>query len=359
MIVNGLIITLSLIIMSFFLHKYKIVYILDSIWVFVLMVFNNGGGDYVEYYGIYQSYKNVIPKFLSSDYLYGFLCHVSQKLGFDFVLFNSIITAIALIIFIFIIYKMSTKPCIVMALFMLLPMVDFIQQKRNFLASVIIIYALYVFNKSNKDLKDKIQYSLLCCIAAGFHTIGYIYIFLIFIDKIKRISFNYQTIILFSVSIFLIPFYPYIASLLFQSSKVNLYFYDLSNRLSISKTMVFVSIQIIFFVLHFFIFKNIKSFRKNDSLIKLDYFMLFLSPIYYYNSTFFRIYKNIIVFQYSDYTMLFSSNGKYSKKSLQLICIYFIFIILVFLFSYVLFGDIGADVLIGGIFKYNSLLTLL
>lgn len=358
MISIGISITIFLISMSFLFHKYKIMFVLDSIWVFILMVFNNGGGDYEQYYFIYEAYKNSPPRIFSSDYIYGNLCHISQKIGIDFVTFNSITTAVALIVLIVIVHKITTKPGIIMSLFMLLPMADFIQQKRNFLSSVVILYAIYIFSRSDKNKIDKLKYLILCCIAGGIHSIGYVYIFFIFIDNIKKITLNYKSVILFVVSTALVPFYPYIASLLFQSSKVNLYFYDLNNRLSILKVIIFVLIQVVFFILHCLIYKNINTKFKNETLIKLDYLMLFLSPLYYYNSTFFRIYKNIIIFQYSDYSNMFTNNGRYSKSALQLIIIYFIFIILIFMFSYVLTGNIGADVLIGGIFNYNSFFDL-
>jgi hypothetical protein len=149
---------------------------------------------------------------------------------------------------------------------------------------------------------------------------------------------------------------PMIVGRLFGGSiKVYTYFVNQLMRLdSLYKVFAFVFVQLIFLILHYFLIDD--QDKDIDFYRKLDVSMMIVMPLYYYNSVFLRFYRTILPLYYMKISERYKDNHKYNLRTISLLAVYSAYIIWMFLFSYVLFGKIGFDVLVKGLFVYNGFL---
>ncbi len=346
----------ALIVLGIILRKNNIVPCLQMIWIWLIMAFSNGGADYPGHLEIFvvaqfKHFSNIVD-ILSPDKLYVFLCKLAGRTGLDFYHFNMLCVSIGLAGLYYIVLKECNRPSVALSYYMLFPLVDSVIQKRFFLASIVILYALITLR--NKGKLFWLKYVLLVIVSSGLHSSTIFYLILLPLDFVSYKALKKWVVIIVPSIILGLSAVPVLVSkLLGGSIKVYTYFVNRQMRLdSIYKVFVFVLVQVIFVLLHYMLFND--HDKDFDFYRKIDISMLTVTPLYYYNSVFLRFYRTILPLFYIKVSEKYTNNHKYELKEFILIVAYSAYIVWMFLFSYVLFGKIGFDVLVKGLFEYNG-----
>lgn len=355
----SLLITIALILLGLIYKRSKTVWIIQIIWIWILVAFNNGGADWNVHNHFFIYSGNEIGSF-SSSWLYTWICYPFLKLGFSFFTMNFVVSTIALIFYMLLIKKNTKNISFVTSLFMIFPLADSIIQKRNFLACVIFLYGLLDVIKEPK--KGLLKYTILTFIAAQIHSTFYIYLIFIpfFNMDTKKIKRFFPSILF--VAFALIPFMPKIADLILGSTnlafKVQLYFE--SYKIPFYQSCFWWVLQLTFTFL-FLVLGRIsvkltdEEKRMKGMLDKLNILLLVFLPLYYYEATFFRLYRNTLLINYIFMGKYITNNTKWTKKKLYMNSITICFILFVFLSQFVFFG-LGFDFLVVPLFEKNVIL---
>ena len=352
----SLLITIFLIFLGIIFRKNKVIWGIQILWIWILLSFNTGGSDWNVHKHFFVSSINGFSIF-SSAWLYQLICYPFAKLGIDFFYMNFIVSTIALIFYLRLIYKNSDKYCFVTSLFMIFPLADSIIQKRNFLACIIFLYG--VFKVLNEEKNYTLKYTIYTLIAAQIHSAFYIYlVFIPFLScNIKSLK---KYIPMFTIIAFcMIPFFPYIAKLLLGSTslafKVDYYFKTF--KIPFYQSCCWWILHLVFY----FIFKKFsnssyglseKEQKMKLVLDKLNLLLLLLIPLYYYEATFFRLYRNLLLVNYIFLGKYIYKNNKWTKDMFFGTAVTVCFITLVFCSQFVMFG-LGFDFLVKPLFENN------
>lgn len=346
-----------------FFKKSKYLFAVQTVWMWVLIGGLQGGADYNNYVAMFNMFGQSKPTVIGLESLYTLSCYFSTQLGINFEIYSLITTGVSLLLIISTIIKFTNRPCFVMSLFYFFPMADCAIQRRNFIASAIVIFGIRFL--INSGIGNKFKFVLCVVIASGFHSLALIYLLFLVSDYISIATVK-KFIIPFDIICFLLtPFIPKIASLIVNEQKMYSYFYDLSNRLSLAKVVAFILWQIIntVIILYFSRLKNIASIETHDLkydkfdgvCVNINILLTMLLPFFYYNSTFFRIYRNIIILNY-----ILVANRQMTtvakKRNSSVLFTSIVFTaspILSCLLFYVLLGDMGAEYLLIPIFENN------
>ena len=273
-----LIISVILVILGFIYKNNKKVFNLQFLWMWILTAFNNGGPDYDGYQDMFKAFSLHLDfNFLTSGKLYSLGAYLFNKIGLSLEEYIFFTTTIALLIIYCLIKKYSLNFGFVNSCLILFPLTDNIIQKRNFLAMAAILYGISFLIEKKRNYIAKFLFFVL--ISYNFHILGIIYLFLILIPyfslkNIKIISYI-GTILIMIIN----PFLDKVAKFCFSfaSSKVQLYFENLSFRLPLPKVLFFVFIHLVMFYFVFFFYKRLKE--KNNfsiTIMKLNYLFLWL-----------------------------------------------------------------------------------
>lgn len=353
-------ITILLIVCGLINKNSKIIYILQMLWIWILIAFNTGGMDWVVHEQIFEasfniSYKITFEEIINGGMFYNYICKFFSILGYDFFIVNLFLSTIEIFILHKIITKNTKNRCIVLSLFIVYPLVETIIQKRNFAASICILMGM---NFLLQDRKGNILKYIICClIAAQFHVVAYIYILFAFLYKIDIKKLEKLIPIVCIVGYILIPVLPRLAAFIFPASKVQLYFYDL--RLGIIDTVCWTILHILFvYLLKRFrnqaMKENKEEVKFTDKVYKINLISLIFLPLYYYEPTFIRIFRNLLILDYIVISYYFPTGSFIKKKVFENILLYISFLIMVFLLVYVITGR-GFYVLVEPLF-YNNLI---
>lgn len=355
-----LVISGILVILGFIYKNNKKIFNLQFLWIWILTAFNNGGPDYDGYQDMFKAFSLHLDfNFLTSGKLYSLGVYLFNKIGLSLEEYTFFTTTIALISIYILIKKCSLNISFVNSCLILFPLTDNIIQKRNFLAMAAILYGISFLIEKKRNYIVKFLFFVL--ISYNFHTLGIIYLFLILMPYFSLKNIKIISCIGTILIMIIIPFLDKIAKFCFSfvSSKVQLYFEDLSFRLPLSKVLFFVFIHLVMFYFIFFFYKRKKEKDKfSIGIMKLNYLFLSIIPLYYYNSTFLRFYRNIFLLNY-----IFIGNCLVKKETNRLKenidVLFMIYLISLFLIMYVLFGQYGYVGLIKPLFEYNYILNII
>lgn len=352
-------ITIILILLGFIFRKNKLVWLFQIMWIWILVSFNAGGCDWNVHNHFFVTSVNNIQIF-SSAWLYQWICYPFAKLGFDFFYMNLIVSSIALYFYMRLIKKNSENICFVTSLFMIFPLADSIIQKRNFLASIIFLYG--VFKVLNEEKKYQLKFIIYTLIAAQIHSAFYIYlVFVPFLSsdyvKLKK----YIPVLLF-ISFLFIPFLPKIASILLGSTSLasKVIYYFKSFKIPFYQSCCWWALHFIFYLLFSKFSRSAYGLTEKEERMKLVLdklnllFLLFL-PLYYYEATFFRLYRNLLLVNYIFIGKYIFREKKWTRNmffgSISTVC----FVVLVFMSQFVFFG-LGFDFLVKPLFEKNMII---
>lgn len=298
MVAFGLTITVLLIALGFLKKRNKLLFYLQGFWLWLIVGFSDGGTDFVGNAYIYNQHgQRLFQGF--NEWLSNIIIYFFHKFSFEYWEYNCIVSLIAIIALMALIYKVSLKPCAVMSMFYIYPLVDSVVQKRFFLSMCLVVFALYFLKNKKRKL-----YILFIVLASGFHITALIYFLVgIFINN-EYIPLNVKKII--GVLVFLLEIYFlqinrsifYITGLV-SAGKIDSY---LNTGMSVFASSMFISSQILYTVLTCLILsdKYCTDNRRYDySYIKrINVIMLLLIPFLFINSTFSRIYRTVMVISY-------------------------------------------------------------
>lgn len=319
-IINLLIFTI--VILGFVCPKSKILTLFNITFLWIFLGWNDGGSDFntyrIIYYSIYSKKENIRG---ISDFIYKYLNYSAVQLGLDFNQFLIIINLLFIIIFVLAIKRFTDNINIVLGLFCIFPLTESIIQKRNYFAMVLIIYALSYLLQRSSDTKWRFKYVLLIVLAFGFHSISLFYLVFLFIDKFpSKLSLkNFLRLFLGSIIIFILfkNFSP-------SYFKLQEYSLSIFSKTSIKTLLYFCSMQLLsLFLIDYFLKK-----REDDKILtikKINIIVIIFIPLYFFDVTFFRIFRNLIVLYYISFAILYKRSAiqqtRYVLSYLCLICL--------------------------------------
>lgn len=301
-----------------------------------LMAGNYYNADYDNYL-----YKYEMGMDLSIDIGFGFLCHIFHKLGFNYIWFKAIVSFICLCLIFYSISKLSKKKSFYASIFLLYPFLIDITQFRNFIAYSIIYYALLnLFSNSKLSI---VKYVILIIIASSIHTTSIFY--MIFVFAKARIKIWHILVGLYVVSVFK----------MFMTSSFQLYYE--TNKVDVREIpstigALYTALPLFFFcLLYYYCDKFNKSIDINKLSVwrNVSLLMLLIIPLYFINTNFSRLFRNIllidIIFLY-DYI---TTNKKFRLCILSILLMFFSY-------SNYFAGTYYESVLVP-VFKYNILIS--
>lgn len=371
----GLILTVCLIAFGCCFPRNKYIYVIISSWLVFLMSLNSGGADFDGYQLYFEFSKDRDVNFLSLDsFLYN-TGTVFNQLELEFQVHNFVIYSLLFGILFFVIYKLSKYPNIILLIFFIFPYVDFIIQKRNSIAISLVFLAFYLFVQDRGKYKKYFIYILLCLIAATMHssTLAYLLFipFLYLFDLNSKMLRNILLGICISLSFIGIIYIIDIISFLLPG-KVDEYFLNDKYYLSTDKVFIFIVIHLLYFYFQYYFYTFSKKYIDEDDMmldirfkmIKYTYVLSLMSlvfiPFYFFNSTHFRIFRNIFILIFISGFNLFSlfNLKKINFKFFISIFLLIMMQVMMFLFSYVLFGQQSFYSLVLPIFTENIMFSI-
>lgn len=350
-----MIVTILLILLGFICKKSKVLFGIQILWMWILQALNTGAIDFNINEDIFNVATSEVNILSNQGGIYSLLCYYFRSHGYSYVFMNSILVTIALILIFITIKKYTKNVCFVTSLLFIYPFVDNVIQKRSFLASSIIIFAIpYLFKKSKANI---IKFILLCFLAAQIHVSAFIYMLFVMVPFMSYEKMFKNVLKILVLGIVMIPVLPKIASFVFPSSKVELYFSSL--KIGVFDMIFWVCFNIGFI----FLVCRIKSNKNSDidyitNIKKIAIFSLIFLPLFYYEPTFIRIYRNLLVFNYIALSQIQMSGRKIYVSVLKSTTLIISYTVFAFIVVYAIAGS-GIEKMVFAIFENNLFLRYL
>ena len=347
-------ISIILCVIGFLAKKSKIISYIQIFWMILLMGGNCNGMDYNVHLMYYTSAINA--RFGDNAWLYKFICKPFAINGFEFYVCNMVITLVLMFMLYKCIKRKTKNVSMVLSLMFIFPFVDCIIQKRNFCASVILIIGVILFLEKNR----KRDLFITVLLSAQIHPSFYMYLIILPIIFLKK---NYKAFLCIGIVVaFLGVFYiPKLSQILLggtvYASKINLYFVQL--KIPLYQAICWMLLHIIFVCAFYYIYENSKRNCKDENVIKqldllkkINSVTLLYMPFYYYEPTFFRLFRNILIVNYIYYAVCSEKYFKSTKNNFIVALLFVIYLILIFVTQYVLLGY-GFDILVKPLLENN------
>lgn len=251
--------------------------------------------------------------------LYSYMSIFFHNTGMSFDWYHLIITAVSLILILYIISKLTDQTAYVLSMISVFVYIENGWQLKTMMATCVIVMALYWFYKriyccelnTVKRNKDVIIYLVLIFIAAQFHFLSVFFILFLFIPFIKG---HFTRVVVIDICGFAV-----VGTLLLRVSN---YLPMIGNYVSSISLSVFVVTSIWQALGYFILFFNnndvhyqtedkLALFVKDGTLV-----LMLLIPFYYYANVATRIYRVWIVFMIIYATRLFRSQFSFDKRRL-------------------------------------------
>lgn len=146
-----------------------------SIFTFAFMAWLGGWADpmtttdYLDYEAAY--YGKLTNRF---EWLYTYFSNASLHHGLTYAEFREILIVVTFVLLYFSVLRLTEKPILFVAIFMIFPFFNEVTQVRSFVAFTLILFAGAFFLKNN-SVKNIVAYELLVYIAGGFHSSALIF----------------------------------------------------------------------------------------------------------------------------------------------------------------------------------------
>lgn len=344
-----------LFIMAGFIKKNSVfLFILQAVWMWALLAGNTNSIDY----GV----NSAIFDFAEADsgIPYQSVMYWFARQGYDYFAFNAVVATSALILLYILIYKKSQNPCFVMSLIFIFPFVDFVIQKRFFIASILSILFLYIFI-AKKGLLWKIIAVLFFILAVTTHE-GTALFLMFFLYPLfvrchrKKLFFG----VFFFLALILAAFLPQIAAMIpfVGEARAELYFVTLHEKIKypMLTTLVFTLMHTGFVLLYYWLYRCSSAHGRTSymgkAILYLDVLSLLILPAYYWEPTFFRMFRTLLPFNYIAISNMMPVGQIYKKKLFFQGVRYIVFAGIIFLGYYFVLSA-GFDVVAQPIFEDN------
>jgi len=336
--------------------KTKILCIIMLLLVAWIMINgNNEIGDLDNYEKAYYNAKNSNIN-ISSDIGYNFLMYIGNKLGLSFLQFKSILILFSLSLILNTLTCFTNYAGFFFFFYLLHSVFLDASQIRNFLSIAIVIYGLkYLLNKD----KSVLYYLFYNILAVSVHFMAVAYFVFIFIranETIKKWSLRilvvvFAIIFYFSIntnfiSDLIVFFSDFVAEE--TSNKLLLYSSTRSRFGFLAPTLIYISnIFFIKYLNHYvldehntvvrnktvknMVYTNAKKINNNAEFFKLveqiSTISIFFLPFNVVSLTFYRLVRNIFLFDLIYYSVCFDAVKSISKKILIFLGVMFLIIL--------------------------------
>lgn len=353
-----MLITIILILAGFINKNSLILFIIQLLWMYVLTAGNLNSADMGVHQNIFEA-----SQYNTDISIYSKICHVFAQIGFDFIEMNAIL---CIFIFIFIycfIKKYTLNYSFVMSLYFLYPFIDNVIQKRFFIASVVVIYAITFIMKNNRS--SKLIAIILIIIAGLIHQAAFAFLIFLLLPFFKNVK-NPKSIFIFFliVSSSLMPIMPDILKIFFEEVKVDFYFVVLHEKIKypILNFILWGGFHLGFVYLYYNFYKTcnkyIKKMEFEKNILYMNIISILFIPLYYWEPSFIRMYRTLIIFNYIAIANVLPIGQIYYKPVFYVSLKYIIYSIIAFICIY-FFAGMGYTAIIEPIFLENILLKLI
>lgn len=335
----------------------------DKIWSYFILVFmlvlSIGNYDNSDYYNYATRYEE--QKYLGLEVGWGALCRIANHIGLNFQEFKMILFIIWIIVLFRTVSKYTKNGLLVFSLYFVFPFFLDVVQLRNMIVTVIIMIAFQYLLKPG--LKTSFIYLIHIFLATIFHEIAFWYILLL-IAKYWR---NKVTLLIYSILITVLGCLAVYSGLIekivgFITNRQRTLNY-FSSKASYGVIIGWGEVILLFLVFLLFYRQYQKQKRKKyvicvpDKMIidnkyfrrelKIDYdyfaelmykvncIQLISCILICYNGTFFRIVRNLLLFNYIFIAQVIWKNGKQTANSFILKFLIALVIMVVCLIGYI------------------------
>lgn len=296
-----------------------------GIFMWILMGFNTFNADYRAYELLYQKIATFgIDSDQNIEIGYRLLMKLSSNLSLNYQGFLIVTSFFCILAFSLLLRKITNEVFFSMLLFLIFGFFSSAIQIRNFIACIIIIFAIYIFLKLN-GLKSYIYYVIIILIASLFHVTSLFYLLFILIKFDKKVIFTgfiISTLVIFTLKNNL--------QVYFSDTKFTMYLDPQA-----SKGMATNVILLIYFFSNCYLVKRISTIDMKDNKTHLSSMIFYINllasvsfPLVMINNNFIRLIRNIFLLNYSVYASTVASIYKKTKiKNYIIILAYFSFVL--------------------------------
>lgn len=307
--------------------KSKVLYCFSLILIFILMTFSIGGPDIGVYISSYDKVGNAYDLQIALDstymeYGYTFLMYVANKLGLNFFSFRIILTFICLGLFASSVKYYKVNPNLIVGLYMIYLFFFDTIQLRNFIIQFIILFATrYLFQKSGISI---LKYILCIIIAGSIHIIAFLFLSLLLIRLVNSEKFYKWlfalVVLLFVLFLFLKPVLPQIMSILAKLIDRGSSYFTGTVRFSYWIVMFFYLLGFAPLYLYRNKVEDLTRKDKIDYIIKINVIIGLFLPLCFINSSFYRIFRNIVVLDTIGLTLLYENTKTHTRTKRVALC---------------------------------------
>lgn len=356
---NMIMVHLVLFFLGLFKKNSKLLFFLQLLWMYFLAAGDTASADFGVNEQIYDT-ADINGEYVT---IYDSMCCVGKYLGLDVIEFNAILL-IPVFIVLWKIIIINTENCsFVGGLILLYPFVDMVTQKRWLFSSIISLLGLLVIIKKIKYSKS--IFVILITIASFIHAAALGYIIFIIVDwfcKTKKKLVYLSLIILIAMIFSTIA--PYFLGLIpmIGEDRAELYFIILHAKMNnpILTFIAFSIIHIMFVICVYLFYKIAKQYNfynilQLDSrrLLSINLISFVMIPLYYWEPTFFRIYRNIIILNYIFIASCLPINNIYLLSIMKKVILFIIFFLglisFTFFIAYNNFENVVLSIFVGNI----------
>lgn len=296
----ALLLYVFLIALGWLLKRNKWLYIIMSIYMYMLLAFRTAGADIGVYLSRFMYYKEFssFTEILFTRYIYMF-----NRFGLSFDTFIQVSAILCLIVPVTYIYKESTYPCRVLSMYMLYSFPIDGVQIRNTLAFGIILIGLICQEK--RKWNSTIIYIICVILATLVHATSIIYIIFLPINILERKKLSWKVCAFFIFELLTVLFFKEILIRNISGGGLNIS-YLISHSVNDShRILVYITKSIIMFILEYglltlyernCLINNVENREKVNFVSKLNWISLFVIPLYFFSVDLYRIQRYLFIF---------------------------------------------------------------
>ena len=343
-----MVILIIIIFMIFNNQDKKSLFILLSLVPLTLMVFNIDTPDRHNYMSLYESVA--LGQFRDySEIGMQIIIYIMTKLNVSFEVFINIFYLVALFLLARFMFRWSSRPSLVLLLYIIYPLFLDIVQIRTLMATAIVLNALDFLKEKNRS--NLIKYILLVLFAGSIHNSAYfylLYVFVFFSTKILSILASIALVVFVVLQTFLIDYiretFPFLVTQLNRYTTQNI---------SEASTFVLIVSYIVNICACIFYVNYIKKNKYPDEkildseiILNINIISICLIPFTLFALEFMRLYRMVMILNYTIVGNLRTYNSKTNKfKVIPLVIIGLIIISCLFSFYRYLYADHLEDVI--------------
>lgn len=302
--------------LGFLKRNSKIIFLLQMLFIFVLLGWNQGFIDNADNYAIYKISGAYGFQGFSSGWLFSLLAKTVISNGYSYFYFKVTLAAITVVSVSYVILCTTEQPCLVALLFNIYPLMDSVIQSRFAPGMALSVLALYLLSK-----KRRVGFVICIALAIGFH---FSFIAYFFFALWQLIDSKIQKRILwigFIVELILIIYGKNILARIFPSAKLQDYLYR-NNYSSPIIGVIFMLAMAGYILLFVLLCERDKQFGyETESSLDTSFIedmnldSIFIVPVLYMDGTFLRYYRAILILNYIYLANHFGHfNFEYSGK---------------------------------------------